>query len=161
MGALMTFGDWVWSAFTLPHRAVFGLAHGLILCCGIGLYLGLLRKHSGRGALAGGVIGLGAAALFYALAPFMRYSAMFPAWMVFWLAFALLLWRFMGEPRIEVGTALVRGGVAALGSGLAFYAISGIWTKPSPGGPDLLRHFASWSFAFAPGFLALLVQKRR
>jgi hypothetical protein len=38
-----------------------------------------------------------------------------------------------------------------------FYLISGIWTRPSPGGPDYLVHFLSWSVAFLPGFLALFL----
>ncbi|MEO1370088.1 MAG: hypothetical protein AAFX50_23140, partial [Acidobacteriota bacterium] len=46
---------------------------------------------------------------------------------------------------------------AAVGSGLAFWAISDIWTKAQPGGPNYLWHFACWSFAFFPGFAALLL----
>ena len=103
-------------------------------------------------------MGFGAAALFYALAPLLRYAAMFPAWMAFWVAFAVLRWRFMGEPTAQASRARARGVAAALISGLAFYAISGIWTRPSPEGPDYLLHFASWSFAFAPGFMALLLE---
>ena len=44
MGALMTFGDWFWARFDLRHRAVFGLLHGLALCCAIGAYLGASRE---------------------------------------------------------------------------------------------------------------------
>ena len=161
MGGLMTFGDWVWAVLNLPHRTVFGLVHGLALCCGIGLYLGAPRKRTARGAVSGGLIGLGAAALFYLLAPWMRWGAMLPAWMAFWVAFGILLWRFLGEPMAPMREAVLRGLIAALGSGLAFYAISGIWTRPSASGPDYIRHFASWTVAFLPGFLALLVEKRR
>ncbi len=159
IGALMTFGDWVWAVFELPHRAVFGLIHGLVLCCGIGLYLGLPRRAAARGALAGGLIGLGAAALFYALAPLLKWMAMLPAWMAFWIAFGILLWRHLGAPTATATEAVVRGLVAAVVSGIAFYAISGIWTSPSPGGPDYVRHFGSWTVAFLPGFVALLVEK--
>ena len=53
------------------------------------------------------------------------------------------------------------GNLGAALSGIAFYAISGIWTKPTPGGPDYLRHFGSWTVAFLPGFAALLVEKDR
>jgi hypothetical protein len=86
----------------------------------------------------------------------MGYAAMFVAWMALWAAFGLLSGRFLGEPRQAVGTALARGLVAAVGSGLAFYAISGIWTRPAPGGPDYAYHFLCWTGAFLPGFLALL-----
>lgn len=160
IGSLMTFGDWVWARFIPKHRAIFGLAHGLALCCAIGLYLGAPRRRAATGALAGGAIGLGAAGGFYALAPLMRWAAMFPMWMAFWAAFGILEWRSLGEPKAPMREAVLRGLVAAIGSGLAFYAISGIWTHPNPGGPDYLRNFASWSFALLPGFLALLLEKR-
>jgi hypothetical protein len=55
------------------------------------------------------------------------------------------------------GNAAVRGVVAAILSGLAFYAISGIWTRPSPEGPNYVRNFLSWTFAFFPGFAALFM----
>jgi hypothetical protein len=42
-------------------------------------------------------------------------------------------------------------------SGAAFYAISDIWTRPSPSGPNYIRHFFSWTIAFLPGFAALFL----
>ncbi len=51
---------------------------------------------------------------------------------------------------------LLRGVSAAIGSGLAFWAISGIWTDPAAD-PSYLWRFACWTFAFLPGFLALLL----
>jgi hypothetical protein len=77
---------------------------------------------------------------------------MVPAWMLFWICFALLQHYFSPE---SLQRAMGRGVVAAVLSGLAFYAISGIWTRPSPSGPDYLLPFASWAFAFLPGFLLL------
>jgi hypothetical protein len=59
------------------------------------------------------------------------------------------------------GPALVRGVSAAILSGLAFYAISGIWLKPPPGGPHYLTNFVSWTIAFFPGFLALLAGREK
>ena len=85
---------------------------------------------------------------------------MLPAWMAFWVAFGVLLWRYLGEPTASIREAVGRGLIAAFVSGVAFYAISGIWTSPNPGGPDYLRHFGSWTVAFLPGFAALLVEKR-
>jgi len=160
IGALMTFGDWVWALFITKHRTIFGLVHGLALCGGIGLFLGAPRHQPARGAVAGAAIGLAAAGGFYLLAPLLRWAAMFPMWMAFWAAFGVLQWRFLGEPQAPMREALVRGLLAALGSGLAFYAISGIWTRPNPGGPEYATNFASWTFAFLPGFLALLLEKR-
>lgn len=84
------------------------------------------------------------------------YAAMFVLWMALWAAFGLLQGRGLREPRSSRGEALGRGAVAALGSGLAFYAVSGIWTRPAPGPPDYAYHFYCWTVAFLPAFLALL-----
>ena len=158
LAAVMTLGDYVWAALHLRHRMAYGLVHGAAVCLAIGAAIGLRERRLAGGVVAGPVIGLIAAGGFYALAPWLRYSAMFPMWMVFWVCFALL----QSWLRTERGfrPAVVRGLVAAILSGLAFYAISGIWTRPSPDGPRYLVNFASWTFAFIPGFLALLVARR-
>jgi hypothetical protein len=52
--------------------------------------------------------------------------------------------------------ALVRGALAAVGSGMAFWAVSGMWTDPAFAGGFVVR-FVYWTFAFIPGFAALLV----
>ncbi len=44
-------------------------------------------------------------------------------------------------------------------SGVAFYLVSGMWTDHSAP-PNYLRNFASWTFAFFPGFAALLWRQR-
>jgi hypothetical protein len=155
IAALSTFGDFVWARFIPSHRAVFGLLHGMLLCLAIGLYLGARRRQALRGAVAGALIGLGAAGGYYLLARLMGYAAMFVLWMALWAAFGLLNARGFGEPRAGTGEALARGALAAVGSGLAFYAISGIWTRPSPV-PNYPYHFLCWTVAFLPGFAALL-----
>jgi hypothetical protein len=160
IAALMTFGDFVWARFVTAHRIVYGLLHGLLLCLAVGLSLGVPRGRPGRAALGGAVIGLLAALLFYALAPLLGWGAMLPAWMALWIAFAALEGRGLGEPRKTTRESVTRGVLAAVASGIAFYAISGIWTHPAPGGPDYPRHFASWTIAFLPGFLALVVSLR-
>jgi hypothetical protein len=90
----------------------------------------------------------------------MGYAAMFVMWMVLWTAFGLLHGRFLGEPRSSTAEALVRGALAAVGSGIGFYAISGIWTKHGPGPPRYAYNFLCWTVALLPGFLALLVGRR-
>jgi hypothetical protein len=94
-----------------------------------------------------------AAGAFYLLAPWLGMTAMFPAWMLFWILFAILQQRLREGERMSA--AVVRGSIAAVLSGLAFYAISGIWTGPSHHDPMLAVRFAAWSFAFLPGFLVL------
>lgn len=156
IAALNTFGDFVWARFIPSHRALFGLAHGMILCMAIGAYLGALQGQGKRGAGVGAAIGLGAAAGFYVLAPFLGWAAMVVLWMALWAAFAWFA-NGGGSPRAGSRAALGRALVAAIGSGAAFYAVSGIWTRQRPGGPDYAYNFLCWAFAFLPGFLALLV----
>ncbi len=159
LGALSTLFDFAWARLALPHRAVFGLAHGTLLLLALGLYLGALRGRPGRGAAAGALVGLLAAASFYALAPLLGYAAMFVSWMALWVGFALVDARLAGAAATRAVVA--RGLLAAFGSGLAFRAISDIWLKPTPGGPSYAWNFACWTFAFLPGFAALLVGRGR
>jgi hypothetical protein len=153
LGAANTFGDLLWAGLSLRHRMVTGIAHGALLCLFIGAFVGWHARRPAAGAAAGPVIGVIAAASFYLLAPAIGYWAMFPAWMLFWICFGVLLKALGGERTWSA--ALLRGLVAALISGLAFYAISGIWTRPPRGGPNYWYNFGAWSFAFLPGFLAL------
>ena len=159
LGALSTFGDFVWEALSLRHRVAYGLAHGAVICLAVGAVVGWRARRAALGAAAGMVIGMAAAGLFYILAGTLRYSAMFPAWMFFWICFAALQAQLGGTRAYPA--AAVRGLMAAALSGLAFYAISGIWTRPSPEGPNYLRHFLSWTFAFFPGFAALFTRHRQ
>jgi hypothetical protein len=159
LGAVMTAGDWAWAALELRHRVAYGLIHGAMMCLCLGLAVGVRAGRPAPAALAGPVIGVIAAASFYALAPMLRWSAMFPAWMLLWMLFALLQHRLAKTE--SLGTALVRGIAAALLSGAAFYAISGIWINDSHTSPNLVRHFGAWTVAFLPGFLALFFASRR
>ena len=159
LGALNTLGDFVWARFVTVHRTAYGLAHGTLLLMAVGLDLGVVRGRALLGALAGALVGLLAAASFYALAPLLGYSAMFASWMALWIGFALVDARLRGLAALS-RSVLARGLAAALGSGLAFWAISGIWTHHSPDGPRYAYNFACWTFAFLPGFAALLVGGR-
>ena len=154
LAALSTLGDYVWARFVTAHRAVFGLVHGTLLLLALGLYLGVLRRRPVIGALGGAAVGLLAAASFYALARTLGSAAMFVSWMLLWIGFAWLDARL--RENVPAREVLVRGLLAAVGSGLAFYAISGIWTNPAPGGPRYAFHLLCWTIAFFPGFAALL-----
>ena len=98
------------------------------------------------------------AASFYLLAPLMRYSAMFVAWGVLWILIAYLDGPILR--RTASGPALARGLAAAVLSGLAFYAVSGMWTNWNPDTINYLDHYARWVVAFLPGFLALKLASR-
>ena len=153
LGVVMAAGDYLWAAMHIRHRVAYGLAHGAAMCLCLGIAIGVHTRRPVPAALAGPVIGVIAAGAFYLLAPWLRMTAMFPAWMLFWILFALLQQRLRGGERLA--SAAVRGTVAAVLSGLAFYTISGIWTGPSHDEPALAVRFGAWSFAFFPGFLAL------
>ena len=159
LGLVMTIGDFAWAALALPHRVAYGVTHGAVMCLCLGLAIGVRARRPAPAGVAGPAIGVLAAATFYALAPALRWSAMFPAWMLLWILFAVLqewLDRKEGMP-----AALGRGAAAALLSGAAFYLVSGIWTADSHHRPNLAIHFASWSAAFLPGFLALFTRRPR
>ena len=161
LAGVSTLGDFIWAHFNLEHRSTYGLIHGTLLCSVLGSYLGLLRKRLVPGAIGGAAIGFAAAAGFYGLASFVGMAAMFPLWMTFWIGFALLdahLLTDRASRAAGIGNSLLRGAIAAVTSGLAFYAISGIWLNREPGGPNYLHHFLSWTLAFLPGFLALLAR---
>ena len=155
LAVAMTAGDMLWAGLSLRHRVGYGLAHGALMCLLIGGFIGWQARRTLPGIVAGPVIGVIAAALFYALAPWLRYSAMFPAWMFFWICFAVLQKQLTGQSTWAV--AVARGVLAAVVSGVTFYLISGIWTRPPRGGPNYLYHFGAWFVAFLPGFLALFV----
>jgi hypothetical protein len=161
LAGVMTFGDFAWERFGIQHKVLNGILHGAAMCLALGLALGVPRGQAARSAAFGLAIGVAAALSFYVLAMAMGYSAMFLSWMALWAGFALLHARALGEPKTTVAQALARGAIAAVGSGLAFYAIAGIWSHPHrEGGPDYVRNFGSWTIAFLPGFLALLVRRR-
>jgi hypothetical protein len=153
LAVVSTLGDFVWESLHLRHRVAYGVVHGAAICLAVGAIVGWSPRRAALGAAAGIVIGVAAASLFYILAGALRYSAMFPAWMFFWICFAILQVHL--DRSRDYRRAMLRGSIAAVLSGLAFYAISGIWTRPSPDGPNYVRHFLSWAFAFLPGFLAL------
>lgn len=156
LGAVMTAGDFIWAHFGVRHSVASGVAHGALMCLCIGGLIGARSRRLGAGLAAGPLIGVLAAGAFYAVAPTLGWGAMLPAWMLFWICFALLQHWLVKE---TLPTAMVRGVIAAVLSGLAFYLISGIWTRPAPGGPNYLVHFLYWSFAFLPGFVVLFARR--
>jgi hypothetical protein len=102
------------------------------------------------------LIGAGGAAGFYLLAPLAGYAAMFLMWIAIWVALGVLgAWLRTGT--LDLRGGLSRGGVAAVLSGAAFYAISGIWRPFDPQGWDYATHFGAWTLAYLPGFATLLL----
>jgi hypothetical protein len=159
IAGLSTLGDFTWATWLPEHRAIYGFAHGLLLFCAVGLVFGVLAGRPGAGAAAGAAIGAGAAGAYYLFSPFFGYATMFVVWFAIWLALGVSYARLSGSIT-SARIVLARGVMAAVASGLAFYLISGIWRPFDPQGWDYLVHFAAWTFAYFPGFAALLLARR-
>ncbi len=160
LAVVSTVGDYIWARWFPTHQTHVGIAHGVILCLIIGAVLGGYRRTlaaMARGAGAALVVGLVASVSFYLLFPLFRWTAMFLSWMLLWVLMALAF-RWAAEIHQSPKEACLRGLVAAVLSGLAFYAISGIWLEPAPDGPDYPVHLVSWWVAFLPGYLPLLLK---
>lgn len=154
LGALSTIYDFLWVHFEVRHRMVNGLVHGMSLLSVAGLVLAWPARRYVMGVVGGALAGLMAASSFYAFYLVFGYlGGILAAWALLWLLFGMLESRLRGvRPGPE---AFARGAVAAVLSGVAFYLVSGIWTEHGAA-PNYLRNFASWTFAFFPGFAALL-----
>jgi hypothetical protein len=154
--AASTFGDYLWANVLPHHRPLYGLAHGALLFLIVGLSLGVASSRPLAGAVGGALIGFSAAAGFYLFRPLLGYSGLFVMYVGLWVGLGLLTGR-LRQPHDTMRGVLVRSLLAAVGSGLAFYAISGIWFPFDPHGWDYAVHFASWTVAYLPGFAALLI----
>jgi hypothetical protein len=156
IAAVSTLGDYLW-ANVIPHRiAFYGLVHGLVLFLTVGLCLGLPARKPVAGAVGGAVVGLSSAGLFYVIQPIVGYApAIFMLFFALWIELGLLTGRVL-QHRDSIRAVLLRSVLAAVGSGLGFYAISGIWFPFNPHGWDYAVHFVYWTLAYLPGFLALL-----
>jgi hypothetical protein len=163
LGLLSTAGDFVWANWRVRHLAFYGVLHGVAVFLATGWYLGWLAGRPAAGAIAGIAAGAAGAGSFYAMAPFMGYYAMFVSWVLIWIVLGIInpMLRY-GRPKEVVIVALppiiLRGVVAALGSGGAFYLVAGMWFPFNPStAADYVEHFGRWTFAFLPGFAALLL----
>lgn len=165
IAAVSTCGDFVWATWIPRHRAIYGLTHGTLLFLAIGLFLGQLARRPVAGALGGACIGLLAAASYYVLVPLFRgmgliaiVLVMVAAWVGAWIALDALH-GYLQQHQRGLRTAVLRGVLASIVCGAAFYAVSGIWFPFRPRGWDYLWHFGAWTIAFLPGFAVLLATR--
>jgi hypothetical protein len=156
IAAVSTLGDFIWATWIPRHRAIYGMSHGTLLFLAIGLYLGVLARQPAAGIAAGAVVGFVAAGSFYLLAPVAGYSIMFAVWIGAWLALSVLH-GWLQRTLAGLRPVLIRGVIASIACGAAFYAVSGIWFPFRPSGWDYLWHFGAWTVAYLPGFAALFV----
>lgn len=161
IAAVSTLGDYVWAHVITRHRPIYGLAHGVILFLVVGACLGAPVDKAATGAVGAAFTGLMAAATWYAIQASIGYwTAMFAVWFGLWLMLSILALRVLQRGG-SAGEVAVRSVIAAIGSGLAFYAISGIWRPNNPQSvADYAVHFGAWTLAFLPAFVALLVGRR-
>jgi hypothetical protein len=158
--AVSTAGDYLWKNL-LPHGIpIYWFAHGALLFLTVGFCLGLPSGRLLAGATGGMVVGLAATAGFAILRPLIGYAGIFVMYFALWIGLGLLAGRVL-EKRDTLVVVLTRSVVASIGSGLGFYAISGIWFPFNPHGWDYAKHFVYWTIAYLPGFAALLVPINR
>jgi hypothetical protein len=165
LAALSTLGDFVWANWEVRHLALYGVLHGMALFMAIGCILGMRQgvNRAATGALLGVIAGALAAGSFYAMRPLLGYSAMFASWILVWIALGVIGTMLATRTNSIMASsllrrALTRGLAAALLSGAAFYAVSGMWMPFNPQGwGDYAEHFARWTVAYLPAFAALLV----
>lgn len=153
--AVSTIGDYLW-ANVLPHgQIVYWFGHAALLFATVGVFLGLPSRKPATGAIGAILVGCAATLGFYFLRRVMGYSAIIVLFAAMWIALGVLTGRVL-QRRDTLGTVLTRSALATVGSGLGFYAISGIWMPFNPRGWDYAIHFVSWIVAYLPAFAALL-----
>ena len=149
-----TLGDFIWFEYGVRHTTVHGILHGAALLLAVGLVLG---QHTGawlRGALGGVAAGVAGALAFYAVVAVAGYlGALIAAWVFMWMMLAAVAAWLRGELRMPRRWA-VPGLLAAAGSGITFYLVSGIWTD-HPEARNYVWHLVAWTIAWAPGVTAL------
>ena len=164
LGLASTLGDWIWARCLTDGALLPAIAHGVLFFALLAVVLA--SALGARGALRRllatlPAVGLLLAAAFYPLAAVLGYlGALIATWVAMWLALAVLAeWaRSRGSMagRPALARALPRGLLAAVGSGLAFWAVSGLWTDPGFA-PGYAVRCLLWSGAFLPGIACLLV----
>jgi hypothetical protein len=80
-----------------------------------------------------------------------------------WLLIALLDGGWLRAPeRRPWGEIAVRGMLAAVASGIAFFLVMNtLWGRPPASGKNYLLQLAAWVVAWAPGLLALTLGSPR
>ena len=166
VAAAATCSDYIWYTYGVRHTMVAGFAHGALLLTAVGAVLGAASGHVLKGLPLGALAGVAGAATYYLLVLVMdrrTYGTAIPAaWVTMWLILAALDGRWLRAPAKRPWSAvLVRGLLAAVLGGVAFYLVlTTLWGRPPEGGRNYFVQFLAWSFAWAPGLLALMWRSR-
>jgi hypothetical protein len=158
-----TLGDFVWYEFGVRHRVVVGILHGAVLLMAVGGVVGLAARRVGAGLPIGAAAGVGGAVAYYLIDMVTRGSvAMIAAWAVCWLLLAVGEGRLLQRPQRPWREVVIRGVLAAILGGLAFYAVVNVlWGRPPAGGRNYVVQFIAWTVAWAPGIAALVAGRKR
>ena len=162
VAAIAVAGDHVWFAVGARNEATAGSMHGAALLGAVGLVLGWLSGRVVAGLVTGIAAGVGGALAYYAIAAAlggrggMSLPAMVAAWAAVWIVLAICDGRILRRPAARPwGETLMRGIVAALVGGIAFYFMFPFfWGRDSRDYSDLVK-FGAWAVAWAPGILAI------
>jgi hypothetical protein len=160
VAAAATLGDFIWYTYGVRHTLMAGLVHGALLLTAVGAVLGASSGQIVKGLPLGALAGLAGAASYYLLVAVMdgrTYGTAIPAsWVIMWLILAALDGRWLRPARRPWNAVALRGLLAAVAGGVAFYLVLGtLWGRPPAGGRNYLVQFLAWAFAWAPGLLAL------
>jgi rhodanese-related sulfurtransferase len=161
VAAAATLGDFIWYTAGVRHTMIAGLVHGALLLTTVGAVLGAASGRLIKGLPIGAIAGIGGALSYYGLVAVMdsrTYGTAIPgAWVIMWLLLAALDGRWLRAPdRRSWAEVASRGMVAAVAGGLAFAVVRQIlWGRPAGEERNYFLQFATWSFAWAPGLLAL------
>lgn len=149
-----TLGDFVWFEYGVVHTPAHGILHGAVLLLAVGLVLGDHARARARGAAGGVAAGVAGALVFYAVVgPAGYLGALVAAWVFMWIVLAAVAAWLHGE-LMRVRRWILPGALAAVGSGITFYLVSGIWTD-HPSARNYVWHLVAWTIAWAPGVFAL------
>jgi hypothetical protein len=160
-----TLGDYTWYTLGVRHNLVTGVVHGAVLLTAVGAVLGFDAGRVLKGLPIGTLSGVGGALIYYLLVALFdgrTYGAAIPAsWVGMWLLVAFLDGRWLRAQRRPWSEIAMRGVLAAVVSGIAFYLVlNTLWGQP-PTGKNYLMQFAAWAVAWAPGLLALTLGRTK
>jgi rhodanese-related sulfurtransferase len=156
-----TLGDLIWYTAGVRHTVTAGVLHGALLLTVVGAAIGAASGRLVKGLPIGALAGVGAALSYYllvAIADTRTYGTAIPAaWVIMWLLLAALDGRWLRAPyRRPWSVIAIRGGLAAVASGVAFALIRHVlWGPPPAAGRSYIVQFFAWAIAWAPGLLAL------
>jgi len=159
LALLATAGDAVWATWPPRNTAIAGVIHGALLFLVVGAMLGRPQGRALAGAGWGLLAGIAGALAFYALAPLVGYGAMFVAWFALWIVLGIATFVMLAPAKRPL-EGLMRGLAAGVLSGLAFYAVSGMWRNWNPATISYADHIGRWTIAFLPAFLSLQLRAR-